>query len=689
MDKKTETLSNNLLLKAYRLMMTAKAMADIYENNRQICKYVHSTSRGHEAIQLATGFLLQPCDYVSPYYRDESLMLGMGYRPYELMLQLLAKGDDPFTGGKAYYNHPNIKRDNYPKIIHQSSATGMQAVPTTGVAQGIQYIEKQKLISYPTPPVIVCSLGDGSVTEGEVSEAFQFAVLHQLPIIYLVQDNDWGISVSSDEARTMDAYEFAAGFKGMERVRVNGSDFTDSYKTMQYTIDWVRKERRPILVHAKVPLLGHHTSGVRKEWYRSEEDLAKHALDDPGPKLRKLLLNKGISEQELQKLEEEERTFAQSEFDQAVAAADPDPAHVADHVFAPTTVKEEKGIRTPPGREKVVMVDAALHAIEEIMQDYPESLFYGQDVGGRIGGVFREAATLAQKFGDSRVFNTAIQEAYIIGSTVGMSALGLKPIVEVQFADYIYPGLNQLVTEISKSCYLSCGKYPVSSIIRVPIGAYGGGGPYHSGSVESTLATIKGIKIAYPSNAADLKGLFKAAYHDPNPVVMLEHKGLYWSKVPGTEDAKTIEPDRDYILPFGKGNVALAPSQQALDDGDTICIITYGMGVYWAKNAAKQYPGQVEVIDIRTIFPLDEELIYNTVRKHGKCLVLTEEQLNNSFCQALAGRISQNCFQQLDAPVLTMGALDLPAVPMNMILEAAMLPNADKVAQKIGELLRY
>jgi 2-oxoisovalerate dehydrogenase E1 component len=683
-------LPKELLLKAYRLMMTARAMAEIYDANRQVCKYVHSTSRGHEAIQLATGFLLKPCDFVSPYYRDESLMLGMGYRPYELMLQLLAKGEDPFTGGREYYNHPNIRRDNYPKIIHQSSATGMQAIPTTGIAQGIQYIEKQKLIDYPTPPVVVCSLGDGSVTEGEVSEAFQFAVLHQLPMIYLVQDNDWGISVSSDEARTMDAYEFAGGFKGMERVRINGSDFMDSYKTMEYTIDWVRRERKPILVHAKVPLLGHHTSGVRKEWYRTAEDLAKHAQDDPGPKLRKLLLQqKGITDAMLDAIEQEEKEFVAREFEAAVAAPEPDASTVTDHVFAPCPVTEERGNVSPAGREKVVMVDAALHAVEEILQDNPEALFYGQDVGKRLGGVFREAATLADKFGDNRVFNTAIQEAYIIGSTVGMSALGLKPIVEVQFADYIYPGLNQLVTEISKSCYLSCGKYPVSCILRVPIGAYGGGGPYHSGSVESTLATIKGIKIAYPSNAADIKGMMKAAFLDPNPVVMLEHKGLYWSKVPGTEEAKTVEPDRDYILPLGKGKVVLESSEEAADNGESLCIITYGMGVYWAKNAAKQFPGQVEIVDIRSIYPLDEELIYNTVRKHGKCIVLTEEQLRNSFCEALAGRIAQNCFSSLDAPVQTIGALDLPAVPMNMILEAAMLPSAEKVAARIAALLNW
>jgi 2-oxoisovalerate dehydrogenase E1 component len=683
-------LPKEILLKAYKLMMTARAMAEIYDANRQVCKYVHSTSRGHEAIQLATAFHLQPCDFVSPYYRDESMMLGMGYRPFEMMLQLLAKGGDPFTGGREYYNHPNIRRAGFPGIIHQSSATGMQAIPTTGIAQGIQYREKEKLSDYPVPPVTICSLGDGSVTEGEVSEAFQFAVLHQLPIIYLVQDNDWGISVSSDEARTMDAYEFAAGFKGMERMRVDGSDFTASYNAMEAAIDHVRTNRSPILVHAKVPLLGHHTSGVRKEWYRTQEDLDKHGENDPAPKLKKVLMTAcKIAEAELDKIEEEQRVFIQAEFDAAVASPDPDPSTVSAHVYVPTPVTEEKGNRSPDGREKVVMVDAALHAVEELLQDHPEALFYGQDVGKRLGGVFREAATLADKFGDNRVFNMAIQEAYIIGSTVGMNAVGLKPIVEVQFADYIYPGLNQLVTEISKSCYLSCGKYPVSMILRVPIGAYGGGGPYHSGSVESTLATVKGIKIVYPSNAADIKGLMKAAFYDGNPVVMLEHKGLYWSKVPGTEDAKTIEPDRDYIIPLGKGNVVLEATQEAIDNGDSICIITYGMGVYWAKNAAKQYPGQVEVVDLRTIYPLDEALIYSTVKKHGKCIVLTEEQLRNSFCEALAGRIAQNCFRELDAPVQTIGALDLPAVPMNMGLEAAMLPSADKVAVRIGELLAW
>lgn len=687
-------IGSEILLSAYRLMCSAKAMAEVYEANRQTCKYVHSTSRGHEAIQLATAFNLLPCDYVSPYYRDESMLLGLGFTPYELMLQLLAKGDDIFTGGREYYSHPNYRGDDKPTIIHQSSATGMQAIPTTGIAQGIQFLENTKSALYRNgedgePPVVICSLGDASITEGEVSEAFQFAVLKQLPIIYLVQDNNWGISVTGEEARTMNASQFAKGFKGLERLSIDGSDFLQSYEVMRNVVKEVRDHRKPFLVHARVPLLGHHTSGVRKEFYRTQEDLDKHFIDDPNPKLRKKLLDIGISKDELKQIEDEIKKEIEQQFQHAVNASEPDTAKVEEHVFAPTTVTEEKGERSPAGKEKIIMVDAALFAIREIMEEFPEAILYGQDVGRRLGGVFREAATLAEQFGDHRVFNTAIQEAYIIGSTVGMCAVGLKPFVEVQFGDYIYPGLNQLVTEISKSCYLSCGKFPVQAVIRVPVGAYGGGGPYHSGCVETTLLSIKGIKIVYPSNAADMKGLMKASFLDPNPVVMLEHKGLYWSKVPGTDDAKSIEPSKDYIIPLGKANIVLHASDDKIKNGETICIITYGMGVYWAKAAAKNYKDQIEIVDLRTLFPLDEALIFFSVKKHGRCLVITEEQQNNSFAEALAGRISKECFKFLDAPVEVIGALNLPAVPMNIDLEKAMLPNSEKVSEILKRLLDY
>ncbi|MCA4781969.1 tungsten formylmethanofuran dehydrogenase [Empedobacter stercoris] len=682
----TTTASTTLLKKAYELLVTAKALTELYEENKTTTsKYVHATSRGHEAIQIATGLQLLPQDYLSAYYRDDAMLLSIGITPYELMLQLLAKRDDIFSGGRTYYSHPSLRRDNMPKIPHQSSATGMQAIPTTGIAMGMQYKELEGLCRDEVKPVAVCSLGDASCTEGEVAEAFQMAALKQLPILYLVQDNEWDISASADEIRAQDIAHYAKGFKGLEVFVVDGTDFLASYNTIQRAIDIIRSERRPILVHAKVPLLNHHTSGVRMEWYR--DDLEEAKARDPYNKLRDTLLNEGFDEKELIEVENTIKQKVQAEYQQVLKADDPRPEDLYTHVFAPTLITEEKGNRSPEGKDKTVMVDSALFAIRELMAKHPEALLYGQDVGLRLGGVFREAATLAKQYGKNRVFNTPIQEAFIVGSTVGMSAVGLKPIVEVQFADYIWPGLNQLFTEVARSNYLSNGKWPVSMILRVPIGAYGSGGPYHSSSVESVLTNIKGIKIAYPSTGADLKGLMKAAYYDPNPVVMLEHKGLYWSKIKGTEDAATVEPDENYILPFGKArDVLLAESSQ---NHNSVTIITYGMGVYWAKEAAKAFPNQVEIIDLRTLVPLDEETIFNSVKKHNRCIVLTEEAKQNSFAQSLAGLINEECFEYLDAPIRVLGAQDMPAIPLNSTLEIEMLPNSEKLKILISNVLKY
>ena len=487
--------------------------------------------------------------------------------------------------------------------------------------------------------------------------------------------------------RAMNAYEFAAGFKGLRRAKIDGSSFTESYNEMNKAIRWVRKNQKPMLIHAKVPLLGHHTSGVRSEWYR--DDLEEHQQDDPLKYLLAEALDKGIKQSVIDTLNAQAISEVKEAFDNAVAAENPDIHTAMDFVLATTDITDEVGERHPAGAETILMVDAALHAVDEILTDHPEALLYGQDVGHRLGGVFREAATLAGKHGKHRVFNTPIQEAYIIGSTAGMSAVGCKPIVEVQFADYIWPGVNQLVTELSKSNYLSGGKFPVQSVIRVPTGAYGGGGPYHSGTNESSILPIKGIKIVYPSNAADMKGLMKAAFYDPNPVVIFEHKGIYWSKVPGTEGAKTPEPSKDYRIPLGKARIHLSASQDAIENGESLTIITYGMGVWWASNAAKSFDGNVEIVDLRTLSPCDDEAIYSAVKRHGKVIVLTEETLNNSFAQAIAGRIQEHCFQSLDAPVKCIGSKDVPAIPLHVDLEKEILPNAEKVATAIQTLLDY
>ncbi len=692
------TLNNSILESAFSTMATAKAMTKLYEDNFKIVsKYVHATSRGHEAVQIALAMHLLPQDIAFPYYRDDAMLLGIGMQPFELMLQLMAKKDDPFSGGRSYYCHPSLKDADKPKIPHQSSATGMQAIPATGAAMGLWYKESIIKVSpkgeelpfedmpFGTKGIVVCSLGDASVTEGEVAEAFQMAALKQLPILYLVQDNGWDISANAAETRAQNAFEYVKGFHGIEAISIDGANFTESYLAIQKVNKTIRKQCRPFLINAKVPLLNHHTSGVRMEWYR--DDLEEAHSRDPFPVLKKQLLEAGFTLKDLQVIEEKAISKVQSDFEKAQLADDPNPEDLFTHDFVPTPITQEVGNRNPERAEKVVMVDCALFAVEELMKKHKECLLYGQDVGRRLGGVFREAATLAQKFGDERVFNTPIQEAFIVGSTVGMSAVGLKPIVEVQFADYIWPGLNQLFTEVSRSCYLSNGKWPVSMILRVPIGAYGSGGPYHSSSVESILTNIRGIKIVYPSNGADLKGLLKAAYYDPNPVVILEHKGLYWSKVKGTETARVNEPSEDYMLPLGKANIVQEIWEQ--ETHETITIITYGMGVHWALNASADMINQVEIIDLRSLYPLDEESIFKSVKKTKKCLVVTEESINNSFARSLSGLIQEKCFKYLDAPVMVIGSENMPAIPLNSILEQTMIPSAEKVRVKIRELLDY
>ncbi len=688
--KEKRTVEREVLLKAFRLMCQAKTLAEKYEENKEVTsKYVHATSRGHEAIQLACGMQLKPQDWVAPYYRDDSILLGMGITPFELMLQVFEKKDDPFSGGRTYYSHPSLNREDMAKVPHQSSATGMQAIPITGVAMGIQYKEKQGLAEdfAGINPIVVCSLGDASCTEGEVSEALQMAALKQFPIIYLVQDNGWDISANAEETRAQDITHYAKGFKGIDIRTIDGSNFEESYETMKEVIGIVRKERRPFIVHANVPLLGHHTSGVRKEWYR--DDLEEAATRDPYPKLKNILIASGVDEKELKSIEMETRELVDAEYEKALNAEDPSTESITDFIFAPTPVTEESGIREPKGKKKTVMVDSALFGVRELMEKHPEALLYGQDVGGRLGGVFREAATLAQQFGDNRVFNTPIQEAFIIGSTVGMSAVGLKPFVEVQFADYIWPGLNQLFTEVSRSYYLSNGKWPVSCVVRVPIGAYGSGGPYHSSSVESVVTNIRGIKVAYPSTGADLKGLIKSAYYDPNPVVIFEHKGLYWSKIKGTEGAMSIEPDEEYIIPFGKGRIVKEAEKNKVSNGESCAVITYGRGVYWTLEAEKDYPGQVEIMDLRTLNPLDHDMMNELAQKHSKVMLVTEESIEASFTLGLAGRIQRDNFKVLDAPISIVGSIDTPAIPLNSTLEATLLPNAEKISKSLNELLNF
>ena len=404
-------MKKETLQKGFSLLCTAKAMTILYEDNfKQVSKYVHATSRGHEAIQCALGMQLVPQDYAFPYYRDDAMLLSIGMRPYDLMLQLLAKKDDPFSGGRTYYSHPSLKEADKPKIPHQSSATGMQTIPATGAAMGMKYkelqgIEDQAAKNSPfdetrnLKPITVCSLGDASVTEGEIAEAFQMAALKQLPILYLVQDNGWDISANAAETRAQNAAEYAEGFKGLEAISIDGANFIESYETLKKVIKTIRDERRPILVHAKVPLLNHHTSGVRMEWYR--DDLEEARSRDPYPVIKQQLLDNGFSESEVEKIEGDAITQVKTDFEKALKAEDPIPADLFTHDFAPTPITSEQGERIPQREEKVVMVDCALFAVEELMREHKECLLYGQDVGGRLGGALLSVLFCCGKVGSA------------------------------------------------------------------------------------------------------------------------------------------------------------------------------------------------------------------------------------------------------------------------------------------------
>ena len=385
-------------------MSKARSMSALFEEKKEItAKYVHATSKGHEAVQIALGLQLLNTDFVFPYYRDDSILLSIGLRPFDLMLQLLAKKTDPFSGGRTYYSHPSLNDEDKPKIPHQSSATGMQAIPATGVAMGLRYKEVLNLNNKNDQPLVVCSLGDASCTEGEVAEAFQMAVLKKLPIVFFIQDNEWDISASADEIRAQDISHYAKGFKGLEVVKINGTDFTESYSKIESAFKNVRERKGPVLIHAKVPLLNHHTSGVRMEWYR--DDLEEQSKRDPYPHLETKLIELGFSSSEIKSIKDLANQEVKNDFELALNEDDPSSEELTQHIFAPTPIKEESGERSPKGKVPTVMVDSALFAIRELMEKDPTCLLYGQDVGKRLGGVFREAATLAQQFGDERVFN--------------------------------------------------------------------------------------------------------------------------------------------------------------------------------------------------------------------------------------------------------------------------------------------
>ncbi len=679
--KSNSKSSNNVglkkeeLLKVLRLMLLARNIDNKAMNLlRQGKTFFHIAGSGHEAIQTAVGLLLDPKkDWFYPYYRDLAVVLSAGLTPKEFFLQCFAKADDPSSGSRQlpeHWGHPNI---NLPS---QSSPTGTQFLPAVGTALAATRQNKE-IISY-------VSSGEGTTSQGEFHEAVNWASREKLPVLFVIENNKYAISVPVQFQSGGKGHSIAAmmaGYDGLHRAKIDGTNFYESYHAVKEAIDHIKSGKGPALIEAEVVRLLSHSSSDDQKKYRDPKELEEDLKNCPIEKLSKQLISdKIISKNDYEKLKQEVIDEINKAADEAVKAADPDPKNAAKFVF------DESGFRdsleyekNEPSGNKIVMVDAINHALMEEMEKNDKIYVFGEDIADNKGGVFTATKGLSKKFGIDRVFNSPLAEASITGVALGMAIYGLKPIVEIQFGDYIWPGFMQLRNELATIRYRSNNTWTAPVVVRVAVGGYIHGGLYHSQSIESTFAHIPGLFIAFPSNAADAKGLLKTAARINDPVIFCEHKGLYRQS-----SAMSPEPDDEYLVPFGKAKV--------VKEGNDLTVVTYGLSVWDSLIAAKKLEEEeglsVEIVDIRTIIPLDEETIFNSVKKTNKAVVIHEDTFTGGFGAEIAARIADKCFQYLDGPVKRIAALD-SHIPYSPILENAILPNRERVYKGIKELLEF
>jgi 2-oxoisovalerate dehydrogenase E1 component len=665
-------LSENQLVDAYIAMLTTRFIDDRLEKLIKQGKATFLISgSGHEAIQVACAFAMKPGkDWFFNYYRDNALGVALGITAEQFFQHMMGKATDTFTGGRQMCMHMGSKLLRMPT---PSSPTGSQYLQAVGTALSCKFRN--------TNDVVYVSGGEGSASQGEFFEAINWASREALPVIFCIQNNKFAISVPvENQAAGGSIYKACAGFEGLNRFDIDGTDFLESYGAARKAVRLARNGKGPSLLYANVVRLRSHSASDSQEKYRSKESLLEDIKNDPIIKLESLLIEKKILTKE--KIEELRKDLASKILqtaDKVLEDPNPDPATVSDFLFCPeseqTKIEYEKTI---PGGEPVVMVDAINHALHEEMEKNPEMIIYGEDIADGKGGVFTATKGLSTKFGDKRVFNSPLAEASVIGTAVGAALTGLKPVVEIQFADYIFPAMMQLREELAMYRYRSNGTWSCPVTIRTACGGYIGGGHYHSQNIEALFAKCPGILIAYPSNSADAKGLLKTACQLNDPVLFLEHKFLYRQGF-----AKSPEPDADYYLPFGKANVKR--------EGEDISIITYGAMVEKAIRASKEMEKTgvlVEVIDLRTIVPLDIETVLTSVRKTGKVIVFYEDSKFTGFGAEIVSEIAERAFKFLDAPIRRIAGLHIP-VPYHPNLEKAALPQDDWILKACRELAEY
>lgn len=662
------------LLKVLKLMLTARNVDSKALNLlRQGKTFFHIASSGHEAVQVAIGLLLNPKeDWLFPYYRDLGTVLTSGVTPEEVFLGTFAKATDPASGGRQLPVHWGSTRINLPS---QSSPTGTQFLQAVGAALA-NLKRGNKNIAY-------VSSGEGTTSQGEFHEAVNWASREKIPVLFVIQNNKYAISVpvsAQSGGKDHSIAAMMAGFDNLFRLKIDGTDFFQSYEKIQEAIQYIRNGKGPALIEAEVVRLESHSSSDDQRKYRDPKELEEDLKKCPIEKFAKVLISKGfLSNDQYEKIKSEVVKEINEASDKAFNAPDPNPDTADKFVYDESGFKEslEYESSTPSGK-KIVMVDAINHALHEEMERNPDLYIFGEDIEDAKGGVFTATKGLSTKFTKKRVFNSPLAEASIMGVAIGMSLNGMKPVVEIQFGDYIWTAFMQMRNELASMRYRSNNAWAAPVVTRVAVGGYIHGGLCHSQNIETFFAHIPGIFIAYPSNAADAKGLLKTACRIKDPVLFLEHKGLYRQSY-----ATTPEPDENYLLPFGKAKI--------VKEGTDVTVVSWGVSMwdsYLAANKLEEENYSVEVIDIRTINPLDEETIYNSVRKTNKVIVIYEDTYTLGFGAEIAARISDKCFQFLDAPVKRIAAKDTH-IPYSPILENEVLPNRDRIYKGIKDLLMY
>tara|TARA_B100002019_G_scaffold41543_1_gene34765 strand:- start:1899 stop:3905 length:2007 start_codon:yes stop_codon:yes gene_type:complete len=630
--------------------------------------FFHIGCSGHEASQMAAAQNMIPGkDWSYPYYRDAALCLGLGMTSKEQLLSFLAKADDPNSGGRQmpqHYGHKDLR------IVSQSSPTGTQFLQAVGCAMSRKWENDHE--------IVYVSSGEGSTSEGEFHEALNWASREKLPIIFHIQDNEYAISVHvSEQTSGSSVFSMVNGYDNLSRYEVDGTNFFETDLAFREAIERARQGKGPSVIVSNVVRLLSHSSSDDQKKYRKKEDLDKDKNRDPLLVFEKnCIKNKILKEGDFEKLRNEIIQIVDQDAEWAEKQNHPDPNSATNHIYS-----NEPNLNETPSNyknEKIVLVDAINHAMHEEMKLNDKMIIYGEDIADPKGGVFTATRGLSDSFGDKRVFNSPLAEASIVGTAVGLATTGWKPCVEIQFGDYIWPAMMQIRNEVASMRYRSNGSWKCPMVIRVPVGGYIHGAICHSQSIDGYFMHMPGIRIAYPSNAEDAKGLLKAAFRMDDPVLFLEHKGLYRQGF-----AASKEPDENYVLPFGVGKKIM--------EGDIVTVISWGAMVQKSIEAISMLKidnGIIDLIDLRTLNPLDYEMIGESVKKTGKILIVHEDNKMNGPGAEISAHIAENYFDDLDAPIMRVASSD-SHIPYNWHLEEKILVQTEDIQKALKELLEY